>query len=491
MRILLINPPFNRLKEIDTSSFPIGLGYIAAMLEKKGYYTRIYNANVGQETKEFKLYDPINRSRSHNKYVSALKNKDHYVWQEIKKVIEDFKPDVVGITTTSEMYGSSVKVANLSKEVFPEVPVVLGGVHCTICPDQVIKEKNVDIVVRGEGEYAMLEICNALKDKKSLDNIEGIAFKKAGEIITTPNREFIEDLDELPIPARHLLLHPEIPQSINVMLTTRGCPFDCTFCSSPFLWKRRLRQRKPENIIKEIKVLVDEFKVPHFRIWDDTFTANKENVIALCKLIIKAGIHKKVTWDISNRVDAINEETLKWLRKANCVKMGVGIEFGSEKMLKLSKKRITKDQIRKAAKLIRKNGFLFHSFWMMGFPEETKEDIKESIEFIKELKPDCALVNIVTPHPATELHDQLVKMGILTADYDWKQPLDPNIGFTKMPKEEFDAVAKEYFNTARYITERNPKAIMKKAWLYRRRLYKDPKKILKVVRDRILDKPFK
>ena len=490
MKILLINPPFERFKKTDNGYFPLGLGYLAAILEKENHFVRIYNADMGPETKNFKTFTVLNRMKDHKIYLDALKNDEHYVWKEIRKVFIEFKPNVVCFSCTSDAYASALKISKIIKKEDPNCKIVFGGVHSTLLYSQVIKKSSIDFLIRGEGEKAIVELVNAIEKKSGFEKIKGLSYKDKDKIIHNESRELMENLDDLPLPAKHLVLFPELyrPADMNLIIASRGCPFSCIFCASSKFWGRRYRTRSVEDIIHELKFIIKTYNIKHFRFWDDIFTANKSKVIELCKSIIKEKINKKVHWNCLTRIDVLDNEMLYWMKKAGCTKLCLGLESGSDKVLKGMNKHITVDQIRKAVKNFRKKGFLIHGYFMCGLPFEEEEDIKKTIKLIKEIKPDVTMACILVPYPGTKVYQDLVEMGKLPENYDWEIPLDPNKGWTEIPQEKFEKLALELIMTARKVSDKNVLHLMKMAWIYRTSLLQNPVRILQEVRERIFKK---
>jgi len=229
------------------------------------------------------------------------------------------------------------------------------------------------------------------------------------------------------------------------ILGSRGCPYNCTFCGSSKIWKRKLRVRSIDNILGEIEKLIKDYGKPgerfDIKFWDDTFTSIRKNVINFCNALIQRGLNKKIRWYCLTRVNLIDEEILKLLKKSGCNAIALGIESGSDRILKAIRKRITTEQVRNAVKLIKKHGFRLNTYWMLGFPEETEEDIRASINFLTELRPDSAFVSVLVPFVGTDEYEKVVQAGLMDESYDWKVPVNPYKGYTKLPQERFDELS--------------------------------------------------
>ncbi len=311
-RILLINPPWYRMFGQGSNASPLGLCYIGGVLNEQGYEVVIYNADfkkglgfgagVSQITKKY------------GEYLRCLNNTGHPLWREIADVISEVSPDIVGVSVTTAKYGSALNVSRLVRNFSADVPVVWGGVHPTILPDETIKNREVDIVVRGEGEYTFL---NLVREPRHLKSILGITFKgENGSIIHTPDRPLVENLDLIPFPARHLLREKEnhYPENFGNLFATRGCPYSCTFCASHKVWTRKVRYRSPKNIVDEIRILKDTFKTNIFTFEDDSFTLDKRFVENLCDLMIKEKLNVK--WSTETRANLVGHDLMKKMKSS-------------------------------------------------------------------------------------------------------------------------------------------------------------------------------
>ena len=448
MKILLIRPPYTRLKGFGQSPyFPLGLGYIASILRENGFETRIYHVenprlkdellNTGADV----VYDF--RSGGYRRYRDSIKDDSHCVWKEVRETVETYKPDVVGISLLSVEVASALKISQICKEYNDKCIVVWGGVHPSFLPDECLKNKEVDFVVCGEGEYTMLELCQTLEKGGGFHGIKGLSFKYNAEIVHNPYREAIPNLDEIPYPARDAVLYPESFdfKSLGSMILSRGCPFRCTFCSSRNFWDKKVRFRSPENVIKEIKILKDTYGTTHVMFWDDTFTMNRVLIQKYCNAIIDAGF--KITWRTSTRADFVDEELLKLMKKAGCVKLEIGVESGSDRMRKIIHKDVTNEQIRHAFNLINKSGIGSGSFFMAGFPEETVADLMQTFQLMKDLNANEMAFNILDPMPGSEDYEKCKRLGLVPENPDWNDfPFWPDAHYVKnISREDFTKYA--------------------------------------------------
>lgn len=334
-------------------------------------------------------------------------------------------------------YKSAHMVAKLVKEVSKETTVIMGGAHPTVLPVETLQDPNVDIVVRGEGELTAFEVTESIAGRLQLKDIAGISFKENGKIIQTPERVPIEDLDSLPLPARHLLpvekYRPFFPDQlfkapVEAILTSRGCPFRCIFCAARVISGRKYRWRSPKKVIEEIELLINEYGIQQLGIIDDTFTADKKRAEKICEELITRKLNKDLVWLCATRVDAVDRDLLKKMCEAGCRSISYGIESGSQRLLNLIRKGISLDQAKKAVKSTKEAGIECRGTFILGLPTETRNESMETINFAKELDLDFAKFSLATPYPGTELHDIAVSDGNLSIDWSM---LSSMIGFSE------------------------------------------------------------
>lgn len=473
MRILLIDPPYQRLEKVFNPYFPLGIAYVASMLEKNGHFVRIYNADKGREEKAFiTTSDKESHITAHENLVQAVINPKHYVWAEVRQRIEQFQPDVIGIHAMTSTFPSARVVARIAKEINAKVPVIVGGVHPTTVPDEVMADRNIDFAVRGEGEMTTLELVDALQQgSKDFSHIDGICYRENGAIKWSPPRKLIKDLDTLPFPARHLVLDPELyTNEFASLIMGRGCPFQCTFCGSKVMWTRKPRSRSPANVVAEMKYVKENYEVRSFDFQDDTLTFNKKRLLELCQLLINAKLN--IHWTSYSRVDVITQDILPILKKSGCYMLNFGIESGSERMLRIMKKQIKLDQVLRAREILKKYDIEFVALFMIGTPEETKEDLMATINFLKELRPDSVNVCTYTPYPGTEMYERAVELGVVAKDLDriyFSHHSTSNMFSKFMMPEEFVKLRTELLKVADLMTNRiNLAYIMSKLKLLRR-----------------------
>ncbi|MEK8021477.1 MAG: radical SAM protein [Candidatus Parabeggiatoa sp.] len=443
LKTLLVNPPFQRFASdsfISAHHFPVGLGYIAGALEQAEYPVEIYDADLfskpiyNTEIAHFRI------AAHRPDHVNALLNFEHEVWHEVEALFREKAPDIVGITTKSVILPSAYMVAKIAKKVNKDVVIVFGGSGATTVTEQVLQDHPVDFVVRGEGEQTMTELVAMLHSSKpDFYKIEGLSFKNGGRIINNKNRAVVKDIDTLPYPAKHLLLYADqLPDILyktihGDIITSRGCPYACTFCAANVVWGgRSVRMRSAEEVVKEILHQKERYGVQNFMLWDDLFTIKRKRVVEICNLLIAKKVN--VNWICYIRVDNIDIELLALMKQAGCVRVEVGVESGSNRVLKEMHKGITVEQTQKAAEMLNEVGLPWTALLMIGVPGETKEEMAATMGLLPKLSPTKVVFGVFSPYPGTPLHTKLKAEGRLN-DND---PLDVNHYYADtMSKDEF------------------------------------------------------
>ena len=450
MKTLLVSPPFRRFMSdtITTAHrFPLGLGYIAAVLEQAGYPVEIYDADLSPKTVYHTELSRAQIDEDRHEQLDALLNLDHEVWQEVEALIREKKPDIVGVTSKYIILPAAHTVAQIAKKINKEVIVVFGGPGATTVTEQVLQDDHVDFVVRGEGEQTMAELVNLLHSSKpDFHKIDGLSFKEDGRIINNRSRAVVKDIDTLPYPAKHLLIYADqLPDTFyktihGDIITSRGCPYACTFCAVKVVWDgRSVRVRGAEEVVKEILHRKERYGTENFILWDDYFTINRKRVVEICNLLIEK--RANINWICYVRANSIDPELLALMKQAGCVEVQVGVESGSNRILKEIHKGITVEQTQKVAEMINEAGLSWVAFLLMGIPGETKEEMAATMALLPKLAPTKALLSAFQPYPGTPLHAKLKAEGRLEVD----DPLftDYYYGDT-MSKEEFRDLFLDY-----------------------------------------------
>ncbi len=423
MKILLINPPNSVDSKIsfNINVFqPLGLAYVASVLDKNNYQVKILDA----------LAEGFDQERIVNgRRMIGLS------YSQIRKEIIKFNPDIVGVTAPFSFQSHEAhEVVDLVKKIRPSIVTVVGGSHPTIQPEDMIGNKNVDYVVRGEGEYVMLDLVRALERNRSVKNIKGLTYRgENGKVIDNQRGEPIMSLDELPFPSRHLLPMDKYFQASKKgrvidgllafgknrtsIITSRGCPFTCTFCSVHLTMTRIWRPRTPESVVEEIKSFVKDYKIEYFDILDDNFTLLPQRAKEICRLLIKEKL--KVNWTTPNgiRADRVDEELIILMKKAGCLGIKVAPESGNQEVLdKIIKKNLDLKKVKKVVALCKKHQLPVEAFFVIGFPEETESNIWDTINYGKELRRlgcNYCYFFIATPYFGTEMYKNAVEKGYL------------------------------------------------------------------------------
>jgi len=405
-RVLLINPPLYRLHGQMQASPPLGLLYIARYLNEKGINTKVYNADY--EAGFIFRESDIDKRHQHLK---NLYNPNFEAWKAVRQIIRKHSPDIVGITTTTSSYISALNVAKIVKEEMPHTKIILGGSHVTALPQEAASQPEIDAVVIGEGEQTMLEIAQGRKYK----DIKGLCFKHRKRIIKTQCRELIKDIDTLPFPMlEDMIFEKTRKRTFSEMFSSRGCPYNCIFCASALIWKRRLRLRRPEKIYEEMLFRKERYNAEEFQFGDDALTLNKERILTVCKYIKRLD----VTWKCQTRADHVSKDIVKVMKDSGCREIALGIESGNQRVLDIARKNIKVEDIKRAARIIKEEGIQLMAFFIFGLPGETEQSIQDTFNLIRDIRPDGIVANIATPLPGTELYN-MAENGEWITNRDW------------------------------------------------------------------------
>ena len=439
-RILLVNPPFYRLLGSHYNASSLGIAYIASYLNHHNHDAWLYNAdfiNTSDYSNSQSLFDGFVN------YKEYFKNENDSIWIEVVDKINEFKPDWVGYTSYTANLSAIDIISRKLKSIRPKCRQVIGGVHATLDQNVLNHLPAIDYSVQREGEEAML----ALVDGKPPESISGVVSRKTTGLCNNGDAMVIDLIDDLPFPEREkfygLNQQEKLMVDVSYICSIRGCPYRCNYCASPFHWKRdKTRYRTPESVIDEMRLLKndywDRFKefdysasanigkkseliiadntIVYFV--DDVFTIKKERVKSILKMMIneKLGMH----WKCEARTDHLDEEICELMAKADCVRVKLGFESGSDRILKMVQKDETKDDMRKGAKLLREAGVPFTAYFMAGFPGETDEDLKKTIDFAKEIDADYYSLSILSPYYGTKMYYDMVDQGFELDKKPWE-----------------------------------------------------------------------
>jgi anaerobic magnesium-protoporphyrin IX monomethyl ester cyclase len=391
---------------------PLGLAYLGAAVEAGGDECRIVDMQIEKVD------------------VTAL-----------LETIKEYGPGFIGITATTPIFQNAALIARAVKERFPDITVGIGGVHATIFSGSLLDEcEYFDVQIVGEGELTLQEVIRSLKGEgPPFEEIPGLVFRRDGKIIRNSKRHLTEDLDDLPLPARHLLRNDlychAVPGKESVsyanIFTSRGCPFECVFCSQHTMFGRRMRWHSVGRVIEECRTITQDFGIGHIIFMDETLTLNRPRLKDICRAIYDSGM--KFTWEGWTHASTVDQEILEIMKSAGLIRISFGIESGDAGILRDIKKGVSLDDIKKAYKMAHKAGIETRGSAMLGHPNETLKTAWRTIRFCRSIK-ECQQIflNVVCPYPGTELYE-IAKNGthgmkLLSSDYSqYKRYGDPVI----------------------------------------------------------------
>jgi magnesium-protoporphyrin IX monomethyl ester (oxidative) cyclase len=424
MRILLIQPPYDLYPDDERQAMPpLGLAYIAAALEPHGHAIRIIDCVV----EDFQRVVPLPDGRRRHGLDGA----------DLVREIRAFRPDLVGVSCLfSAQSPAAHHVCALVKQADPGIKTIMGGAHPSAVPEEVLEDRNVDFAAIGEGEMTMRRLVEALESRQPFpEDPAGLAFRcPDGALSINKLSKYHEVLDELPLPARHLLKmeryfayrspHGGIVKRhpVTNMITSRGCPAQCTFCSIHTVWGRKFRWHSTQRVIDEIRQLVEVYGVREIQFEDDNITMHKPRMAEICQAIIDAKMD--ITWTTPNGVAiwALDDHLLELMYRAGCYHITLAVESGSQEVLKkIINKPLNLDRVMPIVRTCRRIGMGISAFFVVGFPGETKEDLRKTFEYAMMMDADHAHFFNATPYPGTPLFDQLVESGQLTRPVDYTQ----------------------------------------------------------------------
>ncbi len=399
MKLLLINPPRKKIRVADFP--PLGLSYIGAAAKQAGHDVQILDAAS-------------------------------WTFDRLQQVVRCESPDVIGITCWTIERGQAFKTAHVAKRAAPKSVLIMGGPHATAFPEYMFLQAPTDFVVLGEGEETIKELLYTIENDEDALKVKGIVFKRNGKFCTTDPRPFIKDLDTIPLP-----LHEQFDYSkynglqdkdvkSAAIITSRGCPFRCIFCSSAVYWGKKHRKRSIENVLSEIDLLYNEYQIKSFLFFDDNLIIDRKRCITFCKEICNRRI--EIIWATEGSVK-VDQEMLKWMKRAGCYRIDFGVESGSPAILKNIKKPFTVEDTRNAFRLCREAGIKPNAYLIFGSPGETAQTVNETICLMREIQPHQRGGRPgIWILPSTEIYTLSKELGIIS-DQTWLET-DETLYFT-------------------------------------------------------------
>lgn len=391
MKVLLIYPPCleprdHELYSEDVGITPIGLYYLGALLLENGHQVEILN-----------WYD-LNQDPG-----------------AIKDILAQKGPDVIGFSIVNANRFGGIDIARMAKEVSSGISIVFGGIGATFLWEHLLTNfPEIDYIVLGEGEYTFLDLVRFLESESAGDpgDIPGIAHRQNHQILSTPPRGHVQDLDQLPSPAKYF--------NFQHLISSRGCPFNCTFCGSPGFWGRKVRFHSPEYFVDQMEELRSK-GTSFFYVSDDTFTLDRDRVIRICREILRRGL--KVSWYAISSVKSVDAEVLYWMRLAGCIQISYGVESGSQEIRNSLNKKISNQEIKIAFDLTVSYGILARAYFIYGSPGESRATIQASLDLMDEIRPLSMVSYILEIFPGTALYEEF-KQRTGTGDDIWLQRIE-------------------------------------------------------------------
>lgn len=464
MNISLIYPLLSRSRSLidENKQYwpPLGLAYIAAMLEKHGHIVRIIDRDL-----------------------LLRNNKMNFEKTDIAmdEIIENIDSDVVGIGGTTPTISDVFYVAKRVKSRNPNRIVFVGGPHVTAEPISTLKGCDyIDGIVRGEGEFTMLDLTNGLPFEKIL----GLTYKSNGKIISNDDRPLCSDIDSLPFPARHLLdmkfyTRPSRYISRNLSLrstsifTARGCPYQCNFCAGPLFYGRKVRFNSPQRVIDEIRELIDVYAIEGLYFAEDMFLSDKTRARKFMALFKENKFDRKIKWFAQLRANIVDKELLEIMKDAGCAQVEYGFESGSQRILDLMGKNIEVEKNVAVAKITRKSGLRFQGNIIAGYPGEREEDFRKTMSFLWKIRPNTIAFNLFMPLPGTPVYKILKEKGRVVPGWDIiGDPEAFNFNYADMPPGRFEKL---------YMKARVTTVLPLNLFYFLKSNLKDPVRLLKII----------
>jgi anaerobic magnesium-protoporphyrin IX monomethyl ester cyclase len=478
-KIIFCNPPYYQFIKVPFVYQNLGLGYLAANLKANGYSdVKIYQfdapSTLAGTNKNFEVFEEYDPDWGEN-YYREMNNRDNPIWLEIKEILEKEKPDILGITSMTPQAESARILAQIMKDIDPQTAIIQGGIHASLMPEEILAKSPVDIVALTEFDLHITQLADHLRKRLPLEKIPNIAYRNGeNEIITTERVLPIQNIDETRHPVREIHTvgenKPTIP-ALMPMITSRGCPYNCTFCARLSLLGHKVRYRSAENVVEEIEMLYKNYRTRNIIFEDDTFTLNKPRLLKIFELLKEKKLD--ISWECQTKVNVVNKELVKLLKDNGCKRISIGAESGNQEILDSINKKQTVEQIREASKIIREAGINLSPFFMVGYPNETNKTIEDTFNLIKDIDCYTAHVYPLIPMPGSKLYEDVKAKGNIKEDR-WFFYFFWNVNVYKRDyltsKEVYDKFIeiRKYVETKRRDAakklSRNPKYILRRVY---------------------------
>ncbi len=419
-RVLIVEPPFYRLfkNSYSLSRYPLSLGYLSGTIQRDtAWDVKAYNADFNPRSEKFEISYITNQG--FDNYRKMMSSPRGGLWEEVRSVIEAFKPSVVAISVKAPNFAAGCFVAEIAKQVDFNTIVIVGGAHPSTVKEKVFACQPIDIAIVGEGEETIVEVLEAIESGRSLEHIPGIIYRRDKEIVVNPARRPMENLDRLCYPfeyAERVLVdfHKYPPFAFNYIMAIRGCPYNCVYCGSKYVWGRQPRFRSPGSVVAEMKALFEK-GYRQIKFVDETFGVSRRYIKDLCHRIQEEC--PGVQWSCEFPVRLVDREIVSIMKQAGCSAIHLGIESGNNAVLASIQKGITIEEAIAACDIVREHQIRLSVFFIIGFPQETEATLNDTIGAIELIDADNTVLSIFTPYEGTECYDYLKQKGMI--DDQW------------------------------------------------------------------------
>jgi anaerobic magnesium-protoporphyrin IX monomethyl ester cyclase len=464
MRILLVDPPCHRFMGFRRHYFPLGLTCMAGELCARGHDVLVYDGELDPSVASTSV---LEADGNYHLYLDALETLDHPVWCEFRSLLADFSPDVVGFSTLSVKVRAVLLMAGFVKAHDPRITTVAGGDHATVRPQDLLGSGYVDCVVRGEGEMTIVELIACLARGADMRKVRGLSWMQNGRLHSTPSMPLVTALDALTGPKLEALHREDAyrPVDMGLMVTERGCPYSCTYCGLATIAGRALRYHSIAGVVNEIARRNTVYGTEYFSIRNGTFTLNRKRVIALSEALTRLGLG--IGWECLTRVDLLDGSLLEAMVAGGCRAVRIGVESGSEAILRYMHKSIKIEQVVATAKLLNSIGIFWSAYIMIGVPEETEDSINATLALLERIDPPFITLAKYTPIPGTSMYRDVIAAGLLDEDStDWTWALNQSVHGTFVKRMDENAFSRVFRDVAAFVAEHNER---------KRRRYTDPR----------------